>query len=125
MSRQVRLLAMLILSALLLPACHEEAKIGYVVGTVLGPGCRSGSFAIQLEGKNRDFGIRENASYENVVESLNLPEQYQTSGQIIYLAFTLPESDPTDQYLTLCTPPPRISIVAVTSTRPGRGTTAN
>ncbi len=52
-------------------------------------------------------------------ETLNLPDQYQTSGMTVYLAFSLPEPDPTDRYLTLC-PSPRISIVAVTSTRPGR-----
>jgi hypothetical protein len=125
MYRQVRLLAILIASVLFLPACREEARIGYVAGTVLGPGCRSGSFAIQLQGKNRDYGIRENADYENVVETLNLPDQYQTSGMTIYLAFSLPEPDPTDQYLTLCTPPPRISILAVTNTRPGRSATTD
>lgn len=105
----------LICFVLLLSACHEETRIGYAVGTVLGPGCRSGSYAIQLQGKNSDYEIREHAAYENVVETLNLPEKYQISGQPIYFTFTLPERDPTDDYLTYCTPPSRITIVAVTN----------
>ncbi len=114
MRTKLRLAAILIAFVLLLPACREEAQIGYVMGTVLGPGCRTGSYAIQLEGKNREYGIRESANYDNVVETLNLPERYQTSGQRIYVAFSVPEPDPNDQYLTYCTPPPQIAIIAIT-----------
>lgn len=116
MCKKFRLPAILLVFVLSFSACREEARIGYVVGTVLGPGCRTGSYAIQLDGKNREYGIRENANYENVVETTNLPESYRRSGQRIYFAFSCPEPDPTDQYLTYCTPPPRITIVAVTQT---------
>ncbi len=117
MCKKFRLPAILLAFVLSFSACREEARIGYVVGTVLGPGCRTGSYAIQLKGKNRQYGIQENASYENVVETTNLPEVYQRSGQRVYFAFSLPDPDPSDQYLTYCTPPPQVTIVAITETR--------
>ena len=101
-------------------ACQkEDLSLGKTVveGTVLGPGCRTGSFAIQVKGKNRQYGIRESADFDNIIETFTLPEAFQTSGTRIFFRFNTLNNDETSQYLTYCTPPPQIIIVAAASSR--------
>jgi hypothetical protein len=108
-------LGLIFLLAICLGACRKEdlrLHNTVVEGTVLGPGCRTGSFAIGLKGKNRYYGIDENASFDNIVETTTLPEMYQISGTRIFFRFSVPATDEADQYLTYCTPPPQITIVA-------------
>lgn len=83
-------------------------------GIVIGQGCLTGSYAIQLDKKNRKYGIRENLAYDNITETLNLPDQYQRIGTKIYFTFTTPKEE-VGKYLTYCTPAPQITIVDVST----------
>jgi hypothetical protein len=67
-----------------------------------------------LEGKNSDYGIAETIAYDNVVETLNLPEEYKTNGTIIYFTFTKPAEE-LGKYLTYCSSAPQIVLQKVSA----------
>ncbi len=90
--------------------CQKEPKAGRCVkGTVIGQGCLTGSYAILLEGKNTDYGIAENVTYDNVVETLNLPNDFRVNGTQLYFTFTRPKEE-IGKYLTYCSPAPQIIL---------------
>lgn len=107
---------LLILWSLSMAGCEKEVTAKTCVkGKVIGQGCLSGSYAIMLEGKNSDYGIAENIAYDNVVETLNLPEEYKINGAVIYFTFTKPV-DEIGKYLTYCTPAPQIILNDISAT---------
>jgi hypothetical protein len=87
----------------------EQTARTCVKGKVIGQGCLTGSYAIMLEGKNADYGIAETIAYDNVVETLNLPDEFKINGSIIYFTFTRPAEEP-GKYLTYCTSAPQIIL---------------
>jgi len=97
-------------------SCEKETPANRCVkGTVIGQGCLTGSYAILLEGKNSQYGIAESLTYDNVVETLNLPDEYKVNGTQIYFTFTKPTEE-LGKYLTYCTPAPQITLVNVSKT---------
>ncbi len=104
---------MLTILALCAWSCVKEKKtVKCAKGTVIGQGCLTGSYAILLQGKNRDYGIAENVTYDNVVETLNLPEEYKVNGTQLYFTFTHPKEE-VGKYLTYCSPAPQIILETV------------
>jgi hypothetical protein len=81
-------------------------------GVVIGQGCLTGSYAIHLDRKNREYGINENLTYNDVVETLNLPDEYKINGTKIYFTFKKPAEE-VGKYLTYCTPAPQIVILDI------------
>ncbi len=81
-------------------------------GTVIGQGCLTGSYAIHLDRKNKDYGISENLNYDDVVETLNLPEKYKINGTKVYFTFKKPAEE-SGKYLTYCTSAPQIVILDI------------
>lgn len=103
-----RLIVLLVI--IMVSACSKEpVELTCVEGTVIGKGCLEGSYAIQLSKSNRQYGIRENAAYDNVVETLNLPQEYRKIGTKIYFTCNLPVQE-TGAYVTYCTPAPQIIV---------------
>jgi hypothetical protein len=80
-----------------------------IKGTIIGQGCLTNSYAIRLEGKNSDYGIAENIAYDNVVETLNLPEEFRINGMVVYFTFTK-SAEETGKYLTYCSSAPQIVL---------------
>jgi hypothetical protein len=106
----------LILTALSLYSCDKEPQREICVkGTVIGQGCLTSSYAIVLEGKNSDYGIAETIAYDNVVETLNLPEEYKINGTVIYFTFTKPAEE-LGKYLTYCSSAPQVVLQKVSVT---------
>lgn len=100
----------------IIAGCTREPAVRmWVHGTVIGQGCLTGSYAIELDKKNREYGIKENLAYDNVVETLNLPDQFKNTGTKVYFTFTIPAEE-IGKYLTYCTPAPQISLVEVSHT---------
>ena len=106
----------LILMALGMYGCDKEPLREICVkGTVIGQGCLTGSYAIVVEGKNSDYGIAENIAYDNVVETLNLPDGYKVNGTVIYFTFTKPTEE-LGKYLTYCSSAPQVVLQNVSAT---------
>jgi hypothetical protein len=114
MTRLICVLLFSLLAGALFSCKKEDARLHCVEGTVLGPGCLPGSYAIRVQGKNRDYGIHENLQYDDMVETFNLPEMYQTSGTKVYFTFS-ERIDETAKYLTYCNSAPQITIIAISS----------
>jgi hypothetical protein len=106
---------MLILVVFGLYGCDKEPQREVCVkGTVIGQGCLAGSYAIVVEGKNSDYGIAENIAYNNVVETLNLSDEYKTNGTTIYFTFTKPAEE-LGKYLTYCSSAPQVVLQKVSA----------
>lgn len=83
-------------------------------GTVIGQGCLTGSYAIRLDRKNKDYGISENLTFDNIVETHNLPDAFKVSGTRIHFTFRKPAEE-AGKYLTYCTSAPQIEMLDVSS----------
>jgi hypothetical protein len=104
---------LVLLSTISISGCEKEmAGEMCIKGRVIGQGCLTGAYAIMLEGRNSDYGIAENLSYDNVVETLNLPDEYKLNGTIIYFTFTKPAEE-IGKYLTYCASAPQIVLKSV------------
>jgi hypothetical protein len=98
---------------LIMNACRQEPDpLICAQGTVIGQGCLTGSYAIRLDRKNKEYGISENVTFDNVVETLNLPEEYQENGAKVYFTFKKPTEE-AGKYLTYCTSAPQIVILDI------------
>ncbi|QHT67059.1 hypothetical protein GXP67_10570 [Rhodocytophaga rosea] len=94
-------------------ACSQEPDtLLCAQGTVIGQGCLTNSYAIRLDRKNKEYGIAENVTFDNVVETLNLPEEFQVNGARIYFTFKKPAED-AGKYLTYCTSAPQVVILDI------------
>ncbi len=101
---------MLISLALCAWSCEKEPATNICVkGTVIGQGCLTGSYAILLQGKNKDYGIAENIHYDNVVETLNLSDEYKINGTQLYFTFSTPKEE-VGKYLTYCASAPQVVL---------------
>jgi hypothetical protein len=101
---------LMLLSTISISSCEKEmAGEMCIKGKVIGQGCLTGAYAIKLEGRNSDYGIAENLSYDNVVETLNLPDEYKLNGTVIYFTFTKPAEE-IGKYLTYCASAPQIVL---------------
>jgi len=102
---------LLIALFLCISACTQEPDtLLCAQGTVIGQGCLTGSYAIRLDRKNREYGISENITFDNVVETLNLPDIYKVNGTRIYFTFKKPAEE-AGRYLTYCTSAPQVVIL--------------
>ena len=90
----------------------EEDTLICAQGTVIGQGCLTGSYAIHLDRKNKEYGISENLNYDDVVETRSLPDKYKTNGTKIYFTFKK-TAEESGKYLTYCTPAPQIVILDI------------
>ncbi|MDO1445035.1 hypothetical protein Q0590_02175 [Rhodocytophaga aerolata] len=107
---------LLMVAAISMTGCEKEPQANICVkGKVIGQGCLTGSYAIMLEGKNADYGIAESIAYDNVVETLNLPDEYKINGSVIYFTFTKPVEE-LGKYLTYCTSAPQIVLHNISDT---------
>jgi hypothetical protein len=107
---------LLMVATLSMWGCEKESQAKICVkGKVIGQGCLTGSYAIMLEGKNADYGISESIAYDNVVETLNLPDEYKINGSVIYFTFTKPVEE-LGKYLTYCTSAPQIVLHDISAT---------
>jgi hypothetical protein len=110
------ILVLLPVQLCIIAGCTKEPVVKTCVhGTIIGQGCLTGSYAIELDKKNREYGIRENLAYDNVVETQNLPDQFKNIGTKVCFTFTTPTEE-IGKYLTYCTPAPQISMVEISLT---------